>query len=156
MIFKRPNAYFLCAGHADSEMPLNAFDHALLDAGIGDTNLVKMSSILPPAARKVEPRQLPYGSLIAVAYADMISSQPGELIASAVAIAIPEDDSLPGLIMEHHGTGSAEEIEKIVREMALRGFEHRKRTLKELVSISIEHRVEQHGATFAGVVLLDL
>ena len=27
--------YFVCAGSADAKMPLNAFDHALLDAGIG-------------------------------------------------------------------------------------------------------------------------
>ncbi len=145
--------YFVCAGSADAKMPLNAFDHALLDAGIGDVNLVRLSSILPPSCEKVEPFQLPYGALVPVAYADMVSSNPGEWVAAAVAIAIPVDPTLPGLIMEHHGVGRLDEIEATVREMAVTGFNHRNREIREIVSIGAEHQVEQHGAAFAGVVL---
>jgi arginine decarboxylase len=148
--------YFVCAGSADAKMPLNAFDHALLDAGIGDVNLVRLSSILPPSCEKVEPFQLPYGALVPVAYADMVSSEPGQWVAAAVAIAIPVDPTLPGLIMEHHGVGRLDEIEATVREMAVTGFNHRNREIKEIVSIGAEHQVEQHGAAFAGVVLWTL
>ena len=35
-------------GHAEGGTPLNAFDNALLAAGIGNINLVKVSSIIPP------------------------------------------------------------------------------------------------------------
>ena len=48
MIFKTPTQYFLVSGASDGYMPLNAFDGALLQAGIGNTNLVRMSSIVPP------------------------------------------------------------------------------------------------------------
>src|SRR5206468_7432297 len=36
------------AGNAEGSTPLNAFDNALLAAGIGNINLVRISSILPP------------------------------------------------------------------------------------------------------------
>ncbi len=136
-------------------MPLNAFDHALLKSGIGDTNLVRMSSILPPGATEIDPVTLPAGALIPVAYAAIESSTPGECIAAAVAVAIPKDPSLPGLIMEHHGVGTAQQIEETVRLMAQKGFEHRKRALSEIRSISVEHTVKTCGACFAGIVLWD-
>ncbi len=151
----RPKHFFRVAGHDEGFMPLNAFDHALLQAGIGDTNLVRMSSILPPHATEITPITLPAGALIPVAYAAVESSTPGETIAAAVAVAIPKDHSLPGLIMEHHGVGTAEEIEKTVRLMGQKGFEHRKRELLEIRSISSEHTVIKNGACFAGIVLWD-
>ena len=55
MICLTPNAYFLASGSSEGKMPLNAFDGALLNAGIGNTNLVKMSSIVPPGASRIEP-----------------------------------------------------------------------------------------------------
>ncbi len=148
--------YYVCAGSADAMMPLNAFDHALLAAGMGDVNLVRLSSILPPKCQRVEPFQPPYGALVPVAYADMVSSDPGTWISAAVAIAVPLDDRYPGLIMEHHGLGRLEETEATVREMAVTGMNHRNREIKEIVSIGAEHCVEEHGAAFAGVVLWTL
>ena len=49
---------FAAAGAASAEggTSLNAFDNALLAAGLGDINLVKVSSIMPP---KVEMIPLP-------------------------------------------------------------------------------------------------
>ena len=155
MIIKQPTHYYLVKGAAEGYMPLNAFDHALLAAGVGDTNLVKMSSILPPHCERIAPVALPYGALVPVAYADMSSSTPGEWVAAAVSIAIPMDANLPGLIMEHHMIGRAAECEAIVREMAVQGFAHRNRELKEVISISAEQLVVKHGAAFAGVVLWD-
>ena len=153
MLFQTPSHYFLCSGHAEGYSPINAFDQALLAAGVGDTNLVRLSSILPPACQRVEPFELPGGALVPVAYAKITSSNPGETIASAVAIAIPEDPSLPGLIMEHHQSAPLSEVLAEVREMALQGMNHRDRAVAEVLSIGSEHIVERHGATFAGVVL---
>ncbi len=153
LLFQTPSHYFLCSGLADGYSLLNAFDQALLAAGVGDTNLVRLSSILPPACQRVEPFELPGGSLVPVAYAKMTSSKPGETIAAAVAIAIPEDPSLPGLIMEHHQSAPLSEVLAEVREMALQGMSHRKRNVAEVLAIGSEHIVERHGAAFAGVVL---
>jgi len=38
----------LVAGAAEGASELNAFDGALLSAGIGDLNLVRVTSIIPP------------------------------------------------------------------------------------------------------------
>ena len=43
-----PHYYTLVSGIGKSQFPLVAFDNALRDAGIGDYNLVRVSSILPP------------------------------------------------------------------------------------------------------------
>lgn len=153
MMYKPPSHYFLCAGHADGGSPLNAFDHALLDAGVGDTNLVRLSSILPPKCQRVEPFELPGGALVPVAYARAGSSKPGEVISAAVAIGVPEDPTLPGLIMEHHAVGTLDEVLAEVREMVGAGMRHRDRDVAGVISRGAEHVVERHGAAFAGVVL---
>lgn len=152
-LIPQPNAFFLAAGASEGWTALNAFDSALLAAGIGDVNLVKMSSILPPACQKISPFRLPYGALVPVAYAAYSSAEPGERIAAAVAVAIPEDDSLPGLIMEYEGRGTRQDIEEHVREMAKRGMETRNRAIKTIESISVEHKVEKIAGIIAAVVL---
>jgi arginine decarboxylase len=156
MIFTQPTHYFIVSGHSEGYSSLNAFDQSLLEAGVGDTNLVRMSSILPPSCKRIEPVKLPYGALVPVAYADMTSSVPGQTIAAAVAVGIPLDPELPGLIMEHHGVGTLADIEAQVREMAVQGMAYRNREVRDVVSIGAEHIVDAHGAAFAGIVLWKL
>ena len=48
MIIKTPTTHTFVSGASEGYTPLNAFDGALLAAGVGNTNLVKMSSIVPP------------------------------------------------------------------------------------------------------------
>ena len=155
MLIKAPTRYFLVAGNDEGFTELNAFDHALLAAGIGDTNLVRMSSILPPKCQRIDPVPLPYGALVPVAYADMTSSTPGQVVAAAVAVAVPTDPELPGLIMEHHGACSAAQAEARVREMAAQGMAHRNREIATIISVAAQHTTLRHGAAFAGVVLWD-
>jgi arginine decarboxylase len=155
MMFTQPSHFFLVSGDAEGYTPLNAFDQALLEAGVGDTNLVRMSSILPPSCRRVEAFRLPYGALVPVAYADMTSSDPGQVIAAAIAVAVPADPSLPGLIMEVHGAEPLSVVQARVREMAIRGMQYRNREIAEVLSVGAEHTVSGHGAAFAGLVLWD-
>jgi len=153
MMVSTPTKYFLTAGSSEGYMPLNAFDGALLSAGVGDTNLVRMSSILPPNCKEIEPVKLPKGALIPLAYASIVSHMQGEKVSAGVAVAIPEDPNEAGLIMEYSAKGHKEEIESIVRKMAEEGFKMRNRKLKEIKSIAIEHTVEKNGACFAALVL---
>ncbi len=155
MVFKTPTKFFFACGKSEGYMPLNAFDGALLDAGIGNTNLVRMSSIIPPGAVEVEPVPLPYGALVPVAYASLSSDRPGDVISAAVAAAIPEDPSLPGLIMEHSDFAPRDEVEKVVRRMAEEGMRMRGYRIKYIKSVSVEHKVERVGAVVAAVVLWD-
>jgi len=155
VIIKTPTHYFLVSGASEGFSSLNAFDGALLRAGIGDTNLVKMSSIVPPRCQLISPVPLPPGSLVPTAYASITSDIPGELISSAVAVALPKEPQYAGLIMEYSARGSKADIEETVRQMALEGMKLRQREIKELKSIAIELKVQKVGATFSAVVLWD-
>lgn len=151
----RPTHFFLCSGVSEGYTVLNAFDQALLRAGVGNTNIIKMSSILPPGTVRTEPVPLVPGAFVPMAYATIQSSTPQEMIAASVAVAIPADPSLPGVIMEYSARGQAEDVEKIARSMARKALEYRNCALGEILSASVEHRVETVGAAFAGVALYD-
>src|SRR5215813_4472944 len=72
------------SGSAEGTTALNAFDNALLAAGIGNINLVKVSSILPPDAEVVELPRLRPGAIVPTAFAAITSEVPGEVVAAAV------------------------------------------------------------------------
>jgi arginine decarboxylase len=157
LIVKTPTKFFLVSGSSDGFSLLNAFDGALLASGVGDTNLVRMSSILPPGCTEIKPRPkaLPQGALVPVAYASITCEVPGETISAAVAIGIPEDASLAGLIMEYSATADETTVCSQVIKMVERGMEVRRRPIREIMSISSTFKVETVGAVFAGVVLWD-
>jgi len=153
MITKPPDSYFFVRGASEGPMPLNAFDGALLNSGIGNTNLVRISSILPPGAVRMEPVLLPPGTLVPVAYASITSGVKGQTISAAVAAAFPSDHSMPGVIMEYSAAGPPAEIEQICHEMAVSALEMRDLDVERIESESISHSVIDTGAAFAGVVL---
>lgn len=150
---ERPKIFFTVSGSSEGFTELNAFDNCLLKAGVGDTNLVKMSSIVPPRCRKSSPVAIPPGSLVPVAYAFVSSETPGQVIAAAVCVALPEDEDLAGLIMEYSADSPLENVTEIVKEMARKGFESRRRGIKELCVAGAEHKVQRCGGAFAAVVL---
>ncbi len=155
MIISNPTTHTFVTGASEGYTPLNAFDGALLDAGIGNTNLIKMSSIVPPGSRQlpVSELQLPPGSLVPAAYASMSSDIPGSMICAAVAAAWPEDPALPGLIMEYHAHGHRADAETVVRSMVEAGLAAREWQTAHVQTASIDLQVSKIGAVFAGVVL---
>jgi len=155
MMVNTPNIYCLVRGAAEGRTRLNAFDKALLNAGVGDTNLMRMSSILPPAAKQVDISdiKLPKGGLIPLAYATIDGNTPGRLISAAIAVGIPEDDTQPGVIMEFEDHADLDTVEGIVRQMVVDGFDYRNRKLKEIKSFGIEHKIQNCGSVFAAAVL---
>ena len=155
MMVNTPNVFCLVKGASEGRTRLNAFDNALLNAGVGDTNLMRMSSILPPGAeqKNIDDIDLPPGGLIPLAYATIDSTTPGRYLSSAIAVGIPEDESEPGVIMEFEDHSKLENVEAIVRQMVIDAFEYRNRALKEIKSTGIEHKVENCAATFAAAVL---
>jgi arginine decarboxylase len=153
VILKTPTQYFLVSGASEGYTPLNAFDGALLQAGIGNTNIVKMSSIVPPHCQRISPIVLPPGALVPAAYAALTSDLPGEIISAGVAVALPEDENQNGLIMEYSAKGEKHKIEEIVRSMAVEGMKLRGWKIKDLSSIAIEYKIRKIGAVLAAVVL---
>lgn len=142
------------AGHAEGGTALNAFDNALLAAGIGNINLIKVSSIVPPDVDVIELPKIKPGALIPTAYAAMTSDVPGETIAAAVGYALPDDPAKPGVIMEFHDITDRETAERRIAEMLDEAFRVRGETIREMKIVSADHCVERVGCTVAAITLL--
>lgn len=145
-----PNCYSLVSAAAEAEKELTAFDRALLKAGVGNVNLLKVSSILPPGAEFVPNLEIPAGSLLPIAYGSVTSCEAGSLIAAAVAVGIGDDF---GVIMEFSGSCGRSDAEKEVTQMVEEAFHYRKMALKEIKVAGVEHRVVRCGCVFAAVPL---
>lgn len=150
--FPRLKRFSIVAGVADGKTRLTAFDKALLVAGIGNLNLIKISSILPPKISYEEYLDIPPGSLVPTAYSSITSDRPGELIAAAIGIGINSDDNY-GVIMEFSGKISKEKAEATIRDMLYEAFENRKLPLNKTLIRAVEHRVERVGCAIAAVLL---
>src|SRR5438445_11887948 len=137
------------AGHAEGGTTLNAFDNALLAAGIGNINLIKVSSILPPEVPVIDLPKIKPGALIPTAYAAMTSEVPGETVAAAVGYAVPDDPAKNGVIMEFHGVANRHEAERQILAMLDEAFRVRGETIAERRVVAVEHRVERIGCDLA-------
>jgi arginine decarboxylase len=142
------------AGHAEGGTGLNAFDNALLAAGIGNINLIKVSSIIPPDVDIVELPKIKPGALVPTAYAAVTSEVPGQVVAAAVGYALPDDPAKPGVIMEFHDVADRQTAERRIRDMLAEAFRVRGETVRELRVVSAEHTVERVGCAVAAVTLL--
>jgi len=150
-VLPRPTRFMLVAGASEGATELNAFDGALLQAGIANVNLLKISSILPPGAKQEEYIDLPPGSLVPTAYGALISCKKGERIAAAVSVGISHDTY--GVIMEFSGKCSKEEAEARVTQMAVDAFKMRGLPLKEVLAKGVDLTVDEIGCAFAAVAL---
>ncbi|MBE3574168.1 MAG: arginine decarboxylase, pyruvoyl-dependent [Firmicutes bacterium] len=118
-----PNVFKIGSGAAAGPTPLNAFDNALLASGVGNLNLVRVSSILPPHCEQDQGLVIPPGSLVPTAYASLVCDKAGQEIGAAVAIGRTKDSY--GVIMEYSGYCSREQAEATVTEMVRAGFRQR-------------------------------
>jgi arginine decarboxylase len=146
-----PKKFKIVAAAAEGSHKLTAFDNALLDAGIGNVNLVRISSILPPSAEQDQNLELPPGSLVPTAYGSIVCDQPGTVIAAAVGIGFSADTF--GVIMEFSGICGKEEAEAKIASMLHDAFENRGIPLVKTEIRAVEHTVQSTGCAFAAVAL---
>jgi len=142
------------AGHAEGGTTLNAFDNALLAAGIGNINLIKVSSILPPEVPVIELPKIKPGAIIPTAYAAMTSERPGETVAAAVGYAVPDDPAKNGVIMEFHGVATKGYAERQIELMLEEAFQVRGEPIREMKIVAVEHTTERIGCALAAITLL--
>lgn len=145
-----PTKFTIITGRGEGETRLNAFDAALLNAGLGNVNLLKVSSILPPGACETETLALQPGALVPVAYGTLASDAPGTTIAAAAAVGFGDEF---GVIMEYSGFGSRTQAEARIHDMVREAFRMRSMPLRGIRIKAIEHAVAHIGSVFAGVVL---
>ncbi|OPX85325.1 MAG: pyruvoyl-dependent arginine decarboxylase [Pelotomaculum sp. PtaB.Bin104] len=146
-----PKKFFITAGSAEGKSTLTAFDNALLNGRIGNLNLMRVSSILPPGVKYCPKMEIPPGSLVPTAYGYIISEVPGELIAAAVGVGFSKDTF--GVIMEFSGKCGKDEAVKAIENMLQEAFETRGMELAGTKIAAVEHRVEKVGCALAAVPL---
>ena len=143
----------ITSGLAEGPTKLNTFDNALLSAGIGDVNLIKVSSILPADTEVVSVPKFPAGKMVNCVLAYKYSDNDGDIISAVVAVAISDDF---GCVVENTGVNRdfedvKSEAESMVRYMMdIRGLK-----IKEIIIEGKSHIVKKQGAVVAAVVYLD-
>jgi arginine decarboxylase len=95
-------------GTGTGRTTLAAFDAALVAAGVGDFNLVRLSSVVPPGSTILDvdgADQLvgEHGDALYCVYAEAHASLPGHEAWAGVAWSLRDDGSGAGLFVEHEG-----------------------------------------------------
>lgn len=142
----------IVSGKDEGPTKLNAFDNALSDAGIGDVNLIKVSSMLAGNAEVHELPKLKAGSMVNCVLSEITSDNPGDEITAVVAVAIGEE---LGCVVETTNINAEEsaliaEAQDMVKYMMdKRGVE-----IKDLIIKSCTTTVESIASVVAAVVYL--
>ena len=151
--WKTPNCIWPTAGDAEGVTELNSFDNALLAAGIGNLNLVKLSSICPANVQilQARPKGIEEGALAPTVYTCMKSDTPGDVVAAAIGIGLRHGKH--GVMFENVGNDEAV-VRNTVRLMVLEGFAQRGYgEPSEIILVSASHIVERIGCALAAVLL---
>lgn len=154
-LVQTPERYFVCSGSATSPVSdLNAFDQALLSAGVGEQNIVPVSSVLPVGIEEVEPEEIPRGAITHCVLAQQRGTE-GETISSGIAYAF-RGDGEGGYVAEGHGNMDRESLAEILEWKMNEIAGHRDVDLKE-IRYQIEATkvpMDHYGACVAALVLL--
>ena len=78
----------IVCGKDEGPTKLNTFDNALSDAGIGDVNLIKVSSMLSGNTEIKKLPKLKAGAMVNCVLSEVTSNTPGDQITAVVAVAI--------------------------------------------------------------------
>ena len=146
----------LVSGIGYGNYELSSFDNALIDAGISNYNLVKVSSILPPKCFELSNDFLPpQGSILFTAYAAISSNTIGDNISATISIGIPKNDTHVGVIMEHSSKKDSCITSRFSENMVLEAMKSRKEPIENIISRSSEAEVlsDLWTTAFAAVVM---
>ncbi|NJE08538.1 arginine decarboxylase, pyruvoyl-dependent [Thermococcus sp. M39] len=154
MSWTTPKKAVMLAASAEGGTKLNAFDNALLKMGIGNVNLVKLSSVIPSHIEWIEKvPEVPIGMLLPTVYAHIESDEPGTTISAALGVGISEGNE-GGLIYEYSGYCTKEEATEMVRRMVEEGFRVRGWKLKEFRVAAAEITVKNKPAAAVAAVVM--
>jgi arginine decarboxylase len=99
-----PTRVFFVSGTGTHELERVALQHAMRDAGVADSNLVKVSSVIAPGCRIISEQEgralLRPGNIVHAVIAEAQTQEPHQRVATALAWAVPERKGLPGYIAE--------------------------------------------------------
>ncbi len=128
--------FYMQSGAGYGAYRLTSFDDALLRSGVGNYNLLRVSSLLPAGCRQVSSVDVEQGSGLHIAYAAISTNRKQEPVASAVAVGIPADKSHVGVIMECSAHTSEEQVKKMAESMVIEAMKKRGYAIREILATS--------------------
>ena len=143
----------IVSGKDEGPTKLNAFDNALSDAGIGDVNLIKVSSMLAGNTEVEKLPKLKAGSMVNCVLSEITSDTPGDEITAVIALAIGNE---LGCVVETTGTNKTPDslVDK-AREMVEYMMQKRGVEINELIVESYTTTIEKIASVVVSVVYLD-
>jgi arginine decarboxylase len=143
----------IVSGKDEGPSKLNAFDNALLKAGIGDVNLITVSSMLEKETETVDLPELKKGSMVNCVLSTLTSDKKGEKITATIAVAIGEN---LGCVVENSKINcESEDVINESIEMVKYMMNKRNERIKEIIVKEESHVVENIGSVVASVVYLE-
>ena len=143
----------IVSGKDEGPTKLNAFDNALSNAGIGDVNLITVSSMLSGNAEICDLPKLKPGAMVNCVLSRITSDNPGDEITAVVAVAIGEE---LGCVVETSGTNkNPDDLIKEAKEMVTYMMEKRKVEIKNLIVEYSTAQVKNIASCVASVVYLN-
>jgi arginine decarboxylase len=110
-----PKEFFVTSASASSDVSdLNAFDKALIKMGIGELNLVGVSSIIPMGAKEVGIKEIPMGAVTHCVLAQEYRRCQECIMSAGIAYAFRKDGK-GGYVAEDHGPVSKNVLTRNLR-----------------------------------------
>lgn len=150
-----PTKYFVVSGAATSPVSdLNAFDQALLKAGIGEQNLVAVSSVLPEGVEEIKPQEMPMGAITHCVLAQQRGTE-GETISAGISYA-RRADGKGGYVAEGHGHMDGQALEEVLEWKMNEIARHRGVELEQIRFQIEDLRIpmDHYGACITALVFL--
>ena len=143
----------IVSGNDEGPTKLNAFDNALTQAGIGDVNLIKVSSMLAGNAKIEKLPKLKAGAMVNCVLSEVTSDNPGDEITAVIALAIGEK---LGCVVETSGINKDnDELIKETEEMVRYMMEKRNVEIKEMLVEYSTTKVKNIASVVSSVVYLN-
>ena len=135
---------------------LNAFDNALMDAGISQCNLVSVSSILPKGAQQVEPFEIEAGTITFTVLA-RIDGDSESVISAGLGWAFCTDSKggdIYGIVVEEKGVKTEEKAKKAINLKLAEMVENRGIKIKknDLKTASVKVPKDHYGSAIVALI----
>ena len=143
----------LTKGASEGPTKLNAFDNALLDADIGNVNLIPVSSMLPPNTQVIPMPKLKPGEMTNCVLSHQYSDNPGDEISAVIAFAQAEE---MGCVIETSGINrTLKQLKEEAKFMAEYMIEKRGREIIDYREVIQTHKVIDKASVVAALIYHD-
>ena len=143
----------IVSGKDEGPTKLNAFDNALTDAGIGDVNLIKVSSMLAGNTEVCQLPKLKAGAMVNCVLSTTTSDNPGDIITAVIAVAIGEK---LGCVVETNGTNeNPDDLIKEAKFMVEYMMEKRGEEITDLIVEPSTTTVKNVASVVSSVIYLN-